>query len=326
MLVRQRTQTINALRAHLAEHGVVAPAGAVNVERLADLVADDSAPLPDPVREMARLYLEQIEALTSRIDDLEARLRELARASADLARLQTMPGVGPITAVAIESVAPDLRAFRSGRDVSAWQGRDDAGRDGGDTRDHGALRDRRGDGPGDDDAVVHRHPGRHRTRDARRGVQAEPRQGHSGEGHRPADRRPDRDAGAREQVHDRDDQHEAHHAVPDRYHAPVADGGRHVLHHVGGDRVGQARRPAATGAATPSSARSAPAACALHRSAPVAPSATSWSVAHPPTGRSWSSGVPVRADPGQGAPRCARRACRGAGESGGRACGGRSHS
>ena len=76
MLVRQRTQTINALRAHLAEHGVVAPAGAVNVERLADLVADDSAPLPDPVREMARLYLEQIEALTSRIDDLEARLRE----------------------------------------------------------------------------------------------------------------------------------------------------------------------------------------------------------------------------------------------------------
>ena len=122
MLVRQRTQTINALRAHLAGHGVVAPAGAVNVERLADRVEDDSAPLPDLVREMARLYLEQIEALTSRIDDLEARLRELARASADPARLQTMPGVGPITAVAIESVALDLRAFRSGRDFSAWLG------------------------------------------------------------------------------------------------------------------------------------------------------------------------------------------------------------
>jgi len=122
MLVRQRTQTINALRAHLAEHGVVAPAGAVNVKRLADLVEDDSAPLPDLVREMAGLYLEQIETLTSRIDDLEARLRELARASVDLARLQTMPGVGPITAVAIESFAPDLRAFRSGRDFSAWLG------------------------------------------------------------------------------------------------------------------------------------------------------------------------------------------------------------
>ena len=122
MLVRQRTQIINALRAHLAEHGVVAPAGAVDVKRLADLVEDDGAPLPDLVRKMSQLYLEQIETLTSRIDDLEARLRELARASVDLDRLQTMPGVGPITAVAIESFAPDLCGFRSGRDFSAWFG------------------------------------------------------------------------------------------------------------------------------------------------------------------------------------------------------------
>jgi transposase len=71
---------------------------------------------------MAALYLEQIETLTSRIDALEARLRELARKSADVARLQTMPGVGPITAVAIESFAPDLAVFGSGRDFSAWLG------------------------------------------------------------------------------------------------------------------------------------------------------------------------------------------------------------
>jgi transposase len=122
MLVRQRTQTINALRAHLAEHGVVAPVGAVNVKRLAHLVEDDSTPIPDLVRDMAALYLEQIETLTSRIDALEARLRELARKSADVARLQTMPGVGPITAVAIESFAPDLAVFGSGRDFSAWLG------------------------------------------------------------------------------------------------------------------------------------------------------------------------------------------------------------
>jgi transposase len=122
MLVRQRTQTINALRAHLAEHGIVAPAGAANVKRLAAIVDDDTAEIPELVREIAQLYLTQIAEQASRIAGLETRLRGLARESRELARLQTMPGVGPITAVAIESFAPDLRSFRCGRDFSAWLG------------------------------------------------------------------------------------------------------------------------------------------------------------------------------------------------------------
>lgn len=60
LLVRQRTQTINALRAHLAEQGIVAPAGPAHVGRLAAAVEGDDGALPVAVRDLARLLLDQI--------------------------------------------------------------------------------------------------------------------------------------------------------------------------------------------------------------------------------------------------------------------------
>jgi len=122
MLVRQRTQTINALRGHLAEHGVVAPQGAVQVKRLADAINEDTSRLPMMVRDLGQLYLEQIESLTAKIVDLDKRLRTAASQAETTRRLQTMPGVGPITAVAMETFAPPMEEFRRGRDFAAWLG------------------------------------------------------------------------------------------------------------------------------------------------------------------------------------------------------------
>jgi transposase len=122
LLVRQRTQLINALRGHLAEHGVVAPQGAAHVKRLADVIGDETTVLPATVREIGRLYLEQIDVLSGRINALEKKLRAEAGQAEATRRLQTMPGVGPITAVAIESFAPPMETFRRGRDFAAWVG------------------------------------------------------------------------------------------------------------------------------------------------------------------------------------------------------------
>lgn len=61
LLVRQRTQLINALRGHLAEHGVVAPQGPAHLKTLAAAIADPSQSLPILVRDIGNLYLEQIE-------------------------------------------------------------------------------------------------------------------------------------------------------------------------------------------------------------------------------------------------------------------------
>ncbi len=122
LFVRQRTQLINALRAHLAEHGVIAPQGIANLAALMGIVDDDNNGLKRVVVETARLYLEQIDLLSSRIGNLEKAIKSEARQSDNTARLMSMPGMGPITAMAIEAFAPTMTAFRKGRDFAAWLG------------------------------------------------------------------------------------------------------------------------------------------------------------------------------------------------------------
>ncbi|MER8634503.1 IS110 family transposase, partial [Mesorhizobium opportunistum] len=122
LFVRQRTQLINALRAHLAEHGVIAPQGIANLALLSEIIEEDNLGLELIVVETARLYLEQIEMLSSRIASLEKTLRSEAKRSETSARLVSMPGMGPITAMAIEAFAPTMTTFRKARDFAAWLG------------------------------------------------------------------------------------------------------------------------------------------------------------------------------------------------------------
>jgi transposase len=122
LLVRQRTQLINALRGHLAEHGVVAPQGPAHVKRLADAIEDGERLLPAMVRDIGRVYLDQIALYSEKIADLDKKLQVAATKDETTARLQTMPGVGPITALAIEAFAPPMHSFRRGRDFAAWLG------------------------------------------------------------------------------------------------------------------------------------------------------------------------------------------------------------
>jgi transposase len=122
LLVRNRTQLINALRGHLAEHGVIAPIGPANVARLAAAINGEDGSLPLLVREIGIIYLQQIENLDAKIADLEKLLRREAQRGIETSRLQTMPGIGPITAVAIETFAPPMQTFRRGRDFAAWLG------------------------------------------------------------------------------------------------------------------------------------------------------------------------------------------------------------
>jgi transposase len=122
LFVRQRTQLINALRAHLAEHGVIAPQGIASLVALREIVEDDKSSLELLVVETARIYLEQIDLLNARILTLEKVPKSEAQQSENTARLLSMPGVGPITAMAIEAFAPSLTTFRKGRDFAAWLG------------------------------------------------------------------------------------------------------------------------------------------------------------------------------------------------------------
>lgn len=121
-LVRQRTQLINALRGHLAEFGLVAPKGPASLKLLENALADQSSDLPDPVREVGAVYLEQIARLTDVIERLANELEDASKTDCELRRLCTIPGIGPVTAGAVAAFAPDLDTFDSGRNFAAWLG------------------------------------------------------------------------------------------------------------------------------------------------------------------------------------------------------------
>lgn len=121
-LVKQRTEAINALRAHLYEFGHVAPQGIGYLSRLAKVVEDAGSGLPDLARDICRMVLEQISLLTARLTALTEKIAALSKRAAMPRQLQTMPGVGLIGALAIETFAPPMDQFRRGRDFAAWLG------------------------------------------------------------------------------------------------------------------------------------------------------------------------------------------------------------
>jgi len=119
-LVRQRTMLVNALRAHLAEFGMVAAQGLRNVAQLITIVRDeDDLRLPDVARQVLANQLEQIEAA---ITALEKQLMAWHKTNPVSQRLASIPGIGPIIATAIATTVADPGVFRSGREFGAWLG------------------------------------------------------------------------------------------------------------------------------------------------------------------------------------------------------------
>lgn len=120
LLVRQRTMLATAIRAHLAEFGIIAPQGIHRVEMLAKEVNDPA--VPPLARDALMLLVDELASVWQRIDELEVRLVALHRADEVSRRLASIPGVGPITAMAIANTVPDPSMFRSGREFAAWLG------------------------------------------------------------------------------------------------------------------------------------------------------------------------------------------------------------
>lgn len=123
LLIRQRTMLINALRGHLAEFGVVMRQGAAGVTSLIAMLEDQGNGLIDPMaREALMPLVIQLQDLQSRIAILDRRILGWHRSNVVSRRLETIPGVGPITASAIVATITDPSLFRSGRQLAAWLG------------------------------------------------------------------------------------------------------------------------------------------------------------------------------------------------------------
>lgn len=107
-LVHQRTELINALRAALYEYGHVVPQGIRQIGRIEEILEAPHSDLPDLMRDECRDLLEQIAEQTVRINARTEKIKALAAEADTARRLQTIPGVGPITALAVEAFAPPM--------------------------------------------------------------------------------------------------------------------------------------------------------------------------------------------------------------------------
>jgi len=121
-LVRQRTELVNALRAVFYEYGHVFPTEICHVRRMVAVLQDPHCDLPALVITECRDLVAQIAEKTERIEAKTKDLKALSAETDTARRLQTMPGVGPLTALAVEAFAPDMGQFKSGRDFAAWLG------------------------------------------------------------------------------------------------------------------------------------------------------------------------------------------------------------
>src|SRR5271163_4732681 len=123
LFIRQQTAVINAIRAHLAEFGIVAPVGRKGVEELLHVVAD---PHDNRVPEVARACLaalgNQLLGLKKQILESDRLIMDWYRSNEMSKRLHYIPGVGPLLATALAASVADPGTFRSGRNFSAWIG------------------------------------------------------------------------------------------------------------------------------------------------------------------------------------------------------------
>ena len=122
LLIRQRTQSINALRGHLGEFGQIVPQGAANAARLIAIVEDPDSGLPADAIATLKVLVGALTQLEAEIGKLDAEIARRAKEDEVARRLMTVPGIGPLIATAIAVLAPPPDTFRKARDFAAWLG------------------------------------------------------------------------------------------------------------------------------------------------------------------------------------------------------------
>lgn len=122
LFVRQHTQLINSLRGYLAEFGIVLRLRIRNADILKRKVEEQAHKLPDEAKRLAERLLAQIEAISAEVESLDHSIKMHAKTSEETQLMQTMPGVGPMSAIAISAFCPLANNFPTGWDFAAWLG------------------------------------------------------------------------------------------------------------------------------------------------------------------------------------------------------------
>ena len=122
LAVRQRTQTANSIRGMLTEFGVTTAIGLRHVDQLRERMEAQESNVPAAAKDAMQTLFALLAQLDEHVETLTQAIKAWARVSDDTQRLMRVPGIGPITAFAIQAFAGDLKGFRNGREFAAWLG------------------------------------------------------------------------------------------------------------------------------------------------------------------------------------------------------------
>ncbi len=123
LLMGQRIRLSNAIRGHMAEYGLVAPVGRNGLQKLIEVIGDETDErVPAEARLCLKMLVAQLHLVNFQVLGNDRQIRTSARATDVGRRLMEIPGIGPVIASALVASVPDPHAFRCGRNLSAWIG------------------------------------------------------------------------------------------------------------------------------------------------------------------------------------------------------------
>jgi transposase len=122
-VVKARTALVNEIRGLLAEYGIVLPQSVTKFRHafIATLEAEQTKLTPLSTEIFTQLY-EEFGALEKRLAYYSAKLEAISAAHPVCQRLETIPGIGPLTATTLVAAVSDTSAFKNGRQFAAWLG------------------------------------------------------------------------------------------------------------------------------------------------------------------------------------------------------------
>jgi len=121
--IKSRTAQANQIRGLLGEFGIVIPQGIVHVaKRIPQIIEDAENDLPVIFRELLLRLQSYLLELNRQVEELDSQISSWHRSNEDSQRLAQIPGVGVLTATALDASIGDAKSFKNGRELSAWLG------------------------------------------------------------------------------------------------------------------------------------------------------------------------------------------------------------
>ena len=121
--VKARTAQANQIRGLLGEFGLVVPQGITNITtHVPSLIEDATNELTGTFRLLIERLLEHFKLLDRQVDEIEVQIKAWHRANEKSRRLESVPGIGPLTASALAATVGDAKNFDNGRQMAAWLG------------------------------------------------------------------------------------------------------------------------------------------------------------------------------------------------------------